>query len=40
MNGLVEMFEDVAKEYVQIYEQKAIKISTQKRERKEDKSPF
>ena len=25
MNGLVEMFEDVAKEYVQIYEQKAIK---------------
>ena len=25
MNGLLEMFEDVAKEYVQIYEQKAIK---------------
>ena len=25
MTGLVEMFEDVAKEYVQIYEQKAIK---------------
>ena len=25
MNGLVEMFEDVAKEYVQIYQQKAIK---------------
>ena len=25
MNGLVEMFEDVAREYVQIYQQKAIK---------------
>ena len=25
LNGLSEMFEDVAREYVQIYEQKAIK---------------
>ena len=36
MNGLVEMFEDVAKEYVQIYEQKAIK-NFQLRKEKEKK---
>ena len=33
MNGLVEMFEDVAKEYVQIYEQKAIKNFQLKKEK-------
>ena len=37
MNGLVEMFEDVAKEYVQIYEQKAIK-NFQLRKEKEKKT--
>ena len=37
MNGLVEMFEDVAKEYVQIYEQKAIK-NFQLRKEKEKKA--
>ena len=37
MNGLVEMFEDVAKEYVQIYEQKAIK-NFQLRKTKEAKA--
>ena len=37
MNGLVEMFEDVAKEYVQIYEQKAIK-NFQLRKAKETKA--
>ena len=37
MNGLVEMFEDVAKEYVQIYEQKAIK-NFQLRKAKETKT--
>ena len=37
MNGLVEMFEYVAKEYVQIYEQKAIK-NFQLRKEKEKKT--
>ena len=37
MNRLVEMFEDVAKEYVQIYEQKAIK-NFQLRKEKEKKT--
>ena len=37
MNGLVEMFEDVGKEYVQIYEQKAIK-NFQLRKEKEKKT--